>query len=165
MAILYPMKQFKFLLIMYGLFLGHTRITSKFGPRKAPTAGASSYHLGIDVGAPAGSALVAITSGYISFTGFKGANGYMITLISDEYTISYCHVSPAILVSSGNSVSKGQIIGYVGPKNVYGVANNPYKDSNRKSYEWFNNWSTFTLWGKKKWDCNRPINFILLNLD
>lgn len=25
----------------------------------------------------------------------------------------------------------GEVIGYVGPKNVYGVANNPYKDSNR----------------------------------
>jgi len=108
---------------------GYTRITSKFGKRNSPTAGASSYHLGIDVGAPAGSALVAITSGQISFVGFKGANGFMITLISDKYVISYCHVSPDIIVSIGDTISKGEIIGYVGPKNVYGIENNPYKDS------------------------------------
>lgn len=95
-----------------------------------PLYGASSYHLGIDIGAPSGTALVALCSGNISFTGFKGANGYMITLISNEYIISYCHVSPTILVSVGNSVRKGDIIGYVGPKNVYGITNNPYKDKN-----------------------------------
>jgi murein DD-endopeptidase MepM/ murein hydrolase activator NlpD len=27
-------------------------------------------------------------------------------------------------------VSKGQLIASVGPKNVYGIANNPYKDAN-----------------------------------
>jgi murein DD-endopeptidase MepM/ murein hydrolase activator NlpD len=34
------------------------------------------------------------------------------------------------LVSVGEYVEKGSTIGEVGPKNAYGVKNNPYKDSN-----------------------------------
>ena len=37
--------------------------------------------------------------------------------------------SPVVKV--GDLVAKGQIIANVGPKNVYGVSNNPYKDSLR----------------------------------
>ena len=33
-------------------------------------------------------------------------------------------------VERGDYVSKKEIIGTVGPKNVYGIQNNPYKDSN-----------------------------------
>ena len=35
--------------------------------------------------------------------------------------ITYCHVSPNYIVQKGNLVKKGDIIGFVGPKNVYGV--------------------------------------------
>ena len=34
------------------------------------------------------------------------------------------------IVKECDNVVKGNIIGYVGPKNVYGVKGNPYKDSN-----------------------------------
>lgn len=50
-------------------------------------------------------------------------------LSSDSFTLVYHHVSPHFLVSKGQSVYQGQVIGQVGPKNVYGVSNNPYKDS------------------------------------
>ena len=40
----------------------------------------------------------------------------------DECT-KYC------FVKDGDEVKKGQVIGKVGPKNVYGVPGNPYKDS------------------------------------
>ena len=33
---------------------GYTKITSYFGKRQSPTQGASSYHKGIDIGAPEG---------------------------------------------------------------------------------------------------------------
>ena len=54
---------------------GYTRISSKFGPRKSPTAGASSYHKGIDVAAPTGANLVAITDGFVTFAGRYVGNG------------------------------------------------------------------------------------------
>lgn len=74
--------------------------------------------------------IVSLFSGIVTFTGFSGAGGYTITIQSLEFTASYCHVSPNFKVFVGQSVKKGSIIGKVGPKNVYGVPNNPYKDKN-----------------------------------
>lgn len=97
-------------------------------------------------GAPQGASLVAITSGKITYTGFLGGGGYTITLSSGNLKITYCHVSPTFIVKVGDIVEKGDIIGYVGPKNVYGVKGNQYKDSNRKSNKWCYNRTTFTSW-------------------
>lgn len=109
---------------------GYTTITSYFGYRNAPTQGASTYHSGIDIGAPVGTNIIAITSGTVTYTGFYGSGGYTVTVKSDNLTISYCHVSPQFLVCTGQYVTKGSVIAKVGPRNVYGVPNNPYKDSN-----------------------------------
>lgn len=100
---------------------GYTTINSYFGKRTSPTAGASSYHKGIDIGAPKGSQFIAVCDGKITFTGFLGGGGYTITLSADNLKITYCHVSPNYLVHTGDMVKKGQVIGHVGPKNVYGV--------------------------------------------
>ena len=109
---------------------GYTTINSYFGYRTAPTSGASSYHSGLDIGAPEGSKLVAVTSGQITFAQFLGGGGYTITLTSGNMKFTYCHVSPNYIVTVGQNVVQGQVIGYVGPKNVYGVKGNQYKDEN-----------------------------------
>lgn len=111
---------------------GYHTITSKFGPRKSPTSGASSNHSGVDIAATEGSNIYSVTNCKIIFTGFKGAGGYTIVTESDSFTISYCHVSPNFIVKVGDIISIGEIIGNVGPKYVYDVINNPYKDSNGK---------------------------------
>ena len=59
---------------------GYTRINSYFGKRNAPTAGASTFHKGIDIGAPEGASFVAVADGEITFTNFLGGGGYTITL-------------------------------------------------------------------------------------
>ena len=46
---------------------GYTNITSKFGYRKAPANGASTYHGGIDIGAPEGANICSIADGTVSF--------------------------------------------------------------------------------------------------
>lgn len=114
---------------------GYTRINSYFGKRNAPTGGASTYHKGVDIGAPEGSSYVAVTTGTITYVGFLGGGGYTVTLTdenkeSGEIKYSYCHSDPNFLVHEGEKVLKGQIIGKVGPKNVYGVKGNKYFDSN-----------------------------------
>ncbi len=109
---------------------GYTTINSYFGYRTSPTAGASSYHSGLDIGAPEGSKLIAVTSGQITFASFLGGGGYTITLTSGNIKFTYCHVSPNYIVKVGDYVSQGQVIGYVGPKNVYGVKGNQYFDEN-----------------------------------
>lgn len=59
--------------------------------------------------------------------------GYTITLTNyDGIKISYCHVSPNYIVSKGDIIKQGQIIGHVGPKYVYGVPGNIYSDSSGK---------------------------------
>lgn len=109
---------------------GYTSINSYFGKRNSPTAGATSYHKGIDIGAPEGSKLLAVCNGKITFTGFLGGGGYTITLSTNNIKITYCHVSPNYIVKENDIVTKGTIIGYVGPKNVYGVVGNQYYDEN-----------------------------------
>ena len=59
---------------------GYTRINSYFGKRNAPTGGASTYHKGVDIGAPEGSSYVAVTTGTITYVGFLGGGGYTVTL-------------------------------------------------------------------------------------
>ena len=58
--------------------------------------------------------------------------GYTITLSSGNMKITYCHVSPNYLVKVGDKVTRGQIIGQVGPKYVYGVKGNNYTDEQGK---------------------------------
>ena len=63
-----------------GLLHGISRINSYFGKRISPTVGASSFHKGIDIGAPEGFEFVAVTDGTITYVGFLGGGGYTITL-------------------------------------------------------------------------------------
>ncbi len=111
---------------------GYNKITSYFGKRNSPTQGASSYHKGIDIGAPEGTVLIAVADGKITYTGFLGGGGYTITLSIEDMKITYCHVSPTFIVEVGQKVERGEIIGYVGPKYVYGVKGNTYTDSTGK---------------------------------
>lgn len=108
---------------------GYTTITSYFGRRNSPTAGASTYHKGLDIGAPEGTILIATIDGTITYCGFLGGGGYTITLSNGNMKITYCHVSPQFIVQVGDVIQRGQIIGQVGPKYVYGVKGNTYTDS------------------------------------
>ena len=42
--------------------------------------GASTFHKGVDIGAPEGFEFVAVTDGTITFVGFLGGGGYTISL-------------------------------------------------------------------------------------
>ena len=108
---------------------GYNRISSQFGKRTSPTSGASSYHSGIDIPAPPGTKFVAVHDGTITFRQFLGAGGFTITLSFNNYKVSYCHCDPNFIVEIGQEIKQGQVIGMVGPKNVYGVLGNIYKDA------------------------------------
>ncbi len=110
---------------------GYTRISSPFGYRNAPTAGATNFHGGVDLPAPPGTNIVSAISGKVTRTGFMGSGGCSVVVENEQYTVIFHHISPNFLVSPGQYVTQGQIIAQVGPKNVYGFSNNPYKDANR----------------------------------
>ena len=128
----------------------YTTISSYFGYRVKPTSGASTYHSGIDIAAPSGTDVVAVFSGKVIYTGFSGAGGYTITISNNEFTASYCHLSPLFLVNAGDYVYSGSIIGSVGSKNVYGVPNNPYHDLNGNPTNRCYYWPTFAFDNKKR---------------
>lgn len=124
---------------------GYTYITSPFGARYSPITGEPSYHYGTDIGAPEGTTILAIFSGQVTNIGFMGANGYTVTVTNGNISASYSHVSPNFIVYTGQYVSQGTPVAVVGPLNVYGVPNNPYRDYNGNPTNRFNNWSPFTL--------------------
>lgn len=95
---------------------GYTRINSYFGKRNAPTKGASTFHKGIDIGAPEGTTFIAVADGEITFTNFLGGGGYTITLTVGNLKISYCHCNPNFIVHVGEKVKQGQIIRKSWPK-------------------------------------------------
>ena len=134
---------------------GIYKINSYFGKRNAPTNGASSYHKGVDIGAPEGFEFVAVTNGTITFVGFLGGGGYTITLTDGNFEngkiqYSYCHSNPNFIVREGDTVVKGQVLGKVGPKYVDSVPGNKYFDSTRKSNKWSHNWTPLTLRNENK---------------
>lgn len=92
-------------------------ITSQFGPRNRPTAGASSYHKGIDIACPSGSTVVAAASGVVTYTGWTSGGGNSVMIDHGGMTTVYFHLS-GYAVSAGQSVSAGQCIAYSGNTGV-----------------------------------------------
>lgn len=94
------------------------RITSYFGKRNSPTAGASTYHKGIDIGASSGSAIYAAASGTVVTAGYSSSAGNYVTIShGNGISTTYMHCS-ALYVSSGDSVSQGQTIAAVGSTGI-----------------------------------------------
>lgn len=107
----------------------YTYISSYFGYRTSPTAGASSYHSGIDIPASEGTPILSVCDGIVTFASWGAGGGYTIVVENNNIKVSYCHVSPNFIIHKNDSIKAGSIISNVGPKNVYGIQNNPYKDS------------------------------------
>lgn len=94
------------------------RITSDYGLRESPTAGASSDHKGIDIGAAYGADIVAAADGTVIFAGYSSAAGnyVMIDHGGSLYTV-YMHAS-SLCVSNGDTVAREQVIAKVGSTGV-----------------------------------------------
>jgi murein DD-endopeptidase MepM/ murein hydrolase activator NlpD len=84
---------------------GYTYISSYFGYRSSPTAGASSYHSGIDIPAPSGTTIYAVCSGKVTFASWGAGGGYTIVIENDDISVSYCHVSPIFTVYRNDIVT------------------------------------------------------------
>ena len=89
------------------------RISSGFGWRHHPMTGLESFHQGTDLAAPAGTPVLASFSGTVIDAGDMGNLGNAVVLDSGSVRTRYGHMSRAI-VSAGESVNKGQVIGFVG---------------------------------------------------
>ena len=89
-------------------------ISSGFGRRNAPKAGASTYHQGVDIAVPTGTAVWASSGGTVIVAGWQGGYGNVIYIQHPDGRVTrYGHLS-RIEVSPGQKVSQGQRIALSG---------------------------------------------------
>lgn len=92
----------------------YTRFSSPFGYRIHPVYGDWRFHYGVDLSASSGTPIVATRSGVVTYATYSWSGGYYVTIDhQDGFSSKYLHMTHYI-VSPGQKVSAGQIIGYVG---------------------------------------------------
>ncbi len=91
-----------------------TGVTCAYGPRVHPINGNKSFHYGVDLAAGMSTEIYATKSGTVTGATYGEANGYYVTINhGDGYSSIYAHMTNYV-VSVGDSVKQGQLIGYVG---------------------------------------------------
>ena len=93
---------------------GTARVTDAYGYRKHPIYGYYGMHSGVDLAAPQGTPVYAIASGYVNISTYHSVNGNYVSMShGNGYGSLYAHLDHAV-VSAGDYVKQGQVIGYVG---------------------------------------------------
>lgn len=90
-------------------------IVSEFGFRRDPFHGHWQMHTGVDISAPYGAPVRATAGGRVRTAGWD-AGGYGLQVEVDHQNgliTKYAHLS-RIAVAAGDTVQRGQVIGYVG---------------------------------------------------
>ncbi len=95
--------------------LPYYTLTSPFGNRVHPILGYQRPHNGVDLSAAKGTPIYAVKSGRVVGASFQanGAGNYVTINHGDGFTSVYMHMTHYI-VSVGQQVNAGQVIGYVG---------------------------------------------------
>jgi murein DD-endopeptidase MepM/ murein hydrolase activator NlpD len=89
-------------------------VTSSFGEREDPFNGEGAFHAGIDISAPSGTVVRATGDGIVDSAGMRNGYGRQIEIDHGHgVRTSYAHLS-GMTVIEGQSVVRGQVIGYVG---------------------------------------------------
>ncbi|MCD8325885.1 MAG: peptidoglycan DD-metalloendopeptidase family protein [Lachnospiraceae bacterium] len=92
----------------------YTAISSDYGYRSDPFTGVTKFHNGVDMAAPAGTSILAAYDGTVVAATYNWSMGNYVMIDHGDglYTI-YMHASK-LYVSSGDTVSKGDLIAAVG---------------------------------------------------
>ena len=91
------------------------KINNEFGFRRNPFGGrAYEFHPGMDIDGERGDAIAAPANGTIISAGYKGGYGNMVEIDHGNGLVTrYGHMSK-VEATAGDSVQRGQLIGYVG---------------------------------------------------
>jgi murein DD-endopeptidase MepM/ murein hydrolase activator NlpD len=107
-------KTLLFNAIPNGKPLAYKRISSKYGYRIHPTKKTTSFHPAVDLPAKKGTPVYAPASGVVVYAKWKGDYGKFLLLAHTfGFKTAYAHLS-RFAVKSGDYVSKGDLIAYVG---------------------------------------------------
>lgn len=98
-------------------------ISSYFGKRESPTAGASTDHKGIDIACQEGTDVVATKGGTVIVAEASDSEGNWIAIQHDEHYISYYMHNSTLFVNVGDTVSRGQVIALSGNT---GISSGPH---------------------------------------
>lgn len=94
--------------------INSTLITSRYGSRMHPILGYERFHAGVDINANSGAPIYAADDGTVARATFDNSYGnYVMITHGNGYTTVYAHCS-GLAVSAGQTVSRGQVIGYAG---------------------------------------------------
>jgi murein DD-endopeptidase MepM/ murein hydrolase activator NlpD len=92
----------------------HGWLTGRFGGRSDPFTGEQGFHQGLDISAPKGQPVYATAEGRVESAAFASEYGNLVVLRHDfGITTRYGHLSK-FNVKAGETVHRGDIIGYVG---------------------------------------------------
>ena len=108
--------------------LNYKRISSHFSyARKHPIYHTVRPHTGVDYAAPAGTPVVALGDGVVTFRAYKGGGGNTIKIRHNSmYETAYLHLQKyAKGLQVGQYVKQGEVIGYVGST---GASTGPHLD-------------------------------------
>jgi len=97
---------------------GYT-LTSPFGMRVHPVLGYARMHNGVDMACPQGTPIYATRAGTVTTASYQagGAGNYVSINHGDGFASIYMHMTHYV-VSAGQSVAQGQLIGYVGSTGI-----------------------------------------------
>lgn len=89
-------------------------MSSGYGVRRDPVYGTRKFHEGLDFAAPPGTPVYATADGFVEIAERKGGYGMCIDITHGyNYMTRYAHLSE-ILVTKGQNVKRGEMIGKVG---------------------------------------------------
>jgi murein DD-endopeptidase MepM/ murein hydrolase activator NlpD len=89
-------------------------VTSRFGWRIHPMTGNRRFHAGTDFGAPEGAPVIAVATGRVVSSGWRGGYGKTVVIEHNgQLQTLYAHMSE-LLVQEGQEIQQGTIIGRVG---------------------------------------------------
>ena len=98
-------------------------LSSGFGYREHPTEGEERFHYGVDLVADSGTDICSFADGTVTVVGESNSYGnYCVVVHENGCSSLYAHCS-RIMVTSGKSVSKGEVIAKVGET---GMATGPH---------------------------------------
>lgn len=92
-----------------------------------------------------------------------GLIGCTIITENENINVLYCHISPNYIVKIGDKISKGSVIAKVGPKNIFSIPNNPYKDSNGNPTNRCYHRVSFASYNKKRRRSRQSFRIFQLN--
>ena len=94
--------------------INYVYVSSPFGQRYHPIYGYTRMHYGVDLAAPKGTPIIASRSGVVTAATYSGGAGNYVNINHmDGFSTRYMHMTNYI-VSPGQNVSAGQVIGYCG---------------------------------------------------